>query len=130
MLDRPQPADTGSNVDPDPGRLFRRNFQAGIVHRQLARPHRIVDEGVHLLDFFFLDELRRIEILHLGGNLRIVSARIESRDSADAGLAGAKGLPRLVYAGTKRCHQAKTGHYHTSDGAIVHTVVRYAFSLI
>jgi len=79
-----------------------------------------VDEGVHLLDFFFLDELGRIEVFDFSRNLRIVTGRIESRDAADTRLPGAQRLPSLVYSGAQRSHQSKAGYHDTSDGSILH----------
>ena len=36
---------------------------------QLGRSHGIMDEGIHFLDFFFLDELGGIKVLHFPGDL-------------------------------------------------------------
>jgi len=80
-----------------------------------------MDEGVHLLNFFFLDELSRVEILDLSSNLRIIAGRIESRDSADPRLSGAQRFPGLLHPDSKRSYQSETGHHHTSGRSIVHT---------
>ena len=62
---------------------------AGVVHRELRRGDRVLDEDVHLLDVFLLDELQRIEPLHLARDLRRELRRVELGDRADAALAGA-----------------------------------------
>ena len=55
---------------PTRGAISRRDLQSRIVHRELRRRDGELDEDVHLLDFFLLDELQRIEALHLAGEVR------------------------------------------------------------
>ena len=40
-------------------------LNAGVLHREWAAAHPVVDEGVHLLDVFFRDVEGGIEALHL-----------------------------------------------------------------
>ena len=49
--------------------VFRRDLQAGHLHRFLRRSDGEVDEPAHLLHFFFLDEIQRVEVLDFGGDL-------------------------------------------------------------
>ncbi len=55
---------------PDPmttairSRLSSRDREPRVLHGELRRGHRVVDEGVHLLDLLLLDVERRIEALH------------------------------------------------------------------
>ena len=44
--------------------------QAGVVHRELRGGDGVLDEDVHLLDVFLVDELQRIEPLHLARDAR------------------------------------------------------------
>ena len=56
-------------------RALGRDRQAGVVHRELRRGNRVLDEDVHLLDVFLLDELQRIEALDLARDARREAAR-------------------------------------------------------
>ena len=49
--------------------MLRRDRQPGVVHRELRRRDRVLDEDVHLLDVFLLDELQRVEALHFARDL-------------------------------------------------------------
>ena len=62
---------------PTRGAQLRRDLQPGIVHRELRRRDRVLDEDVHLLDVFLLDERQRVEALDLAGNLRRELRRVE-----------------------------------------------------
>ena len=46
--------------------------QPRIVHRELRGRDGVLDEEVHLLDVLLLDELQRVEALHLRRDLRRV----------------------------------------------------------
>ena len=69
---------------PTRGGDVRRHLQPGIVHRELRGGDRELDEDVHLLDVFLLDELQRIEALDLAGDPRRELRRVELGDRADA----------------------------------------------
>ena len=49
---------------------LRADLQLRIVHRELRRRDRELDEDVHLLDVFLVDELQRVEVLHLARDAR------------------------------------------------------------
>ena len=53
-----------------------------VVHRELRRRDRVLDEDVHLLDVFLLDELQRVEALDLRRDLRREAGDVEPRDAA------------------------------------------------
>ena len=120
VLDRPSPPMPDPIYTPTFVASSGATFKPGIIHCQLGSAHGIVDEGIHLFDFFFLDELGRIEIFHFARNLGVIVGRIEFRDSADAGLAGADGLPRFFDACPERSDQPQTGHHNASGGTITH----------
>ena len=73
----------------DARRQLRRDRQPGIVHRELRRGDRVLDEDVHLLDIFLLDERQRVEVLHFARDPRRELRRVELGDRADAALARA-----------------------------------------
>ena len=52
------------------GGVLGRDRQPRVVHRELRRGDRVLDEDVHLLDVFLVDELQRVEALDLRRNLR------------------------------------------------------------
>src|SRR5258706_476442 len=55
-LDGGDPADAGRDEHTDARRERRGHLQPRIVDRVLRRGDRVLDEDVHLLDIFFLDE--------------------------------------------------------------------------
>ena len=69
-LDGAEPADARGDEHPDARGDLRRDLQPGVVDRELRRGDGELDEDVHLLDVFLLDELQRIELLHLTGDTR------------------------------------------------------------
>ena len=60
-LDDIEPADARSNVNSHPLRNLGRYFQARGLHRLVRRRQGQMDEAAHLLQFFLLDEIQRIE---------------------------------------------------------------------
>ena len=109
-LDRAEPADARGDEDADTGRDVLSHRQAGIVHRELRRRDRELDEDVHLLDVFLVDECQRIEALDLAGDPRGELRRIEVRDRSDAALPGAERLPVRLGADAERRHEADARH--------------------
>ena len=78
-----QPADATANDDPAM-RISRRDLYAGILQGHATRGNGIVDTGIHLLAFFFLDILLRLKPLHLCGDARRKARGIKARDRSDA----------------------------------------------
>ena len=72
---------------------LRRDRQAGVVHGELRRRNRVLDEDVHLLDVFLLDELQRVEALDFARDARRELRRVELGDRSDAALPGAERRP-------------------------------------
>ena len=62
-LDGAEPADPGGDEHADARGYLRTHGQPRIVHRELRRRDRELDEDVHFLDVFLLDEPERIENL-------------------------------------------------------------------
>src|SRR6476660_7145311 len=124
VLDGSEPADPRANVDAYLGRLFRRYFKSCVIHGQLSGAHGVVDEGIHLLNVFLLDELGRIEIFDLTGNLGIIPGRIELRDPTDPRLTGTDRLPCLVDACPERGHETQASDDTASLCTITHRCVQ------
>ncbi len=68
-LDDVESADSGSDMYSHALGNFRGYFQAGSLHGFIRGRQSQVDEAAHLFQFFFLDELQRIEILDFSGDL-------------------------------------------------------------
>ena len=53
-------------------------------HRFIRRCQREVDEAAHFLDFFFLNEVQRVEALDLSRNLAGKRSRVKAGDAVHA----------------------------------------------
>src|SRR5690606_25786453 len=71
-----------------------------------------LDEDVHLLDVFLVDELQGIEPLDLAGQARGELRRIEARDRTDPASPAAERVPVRLVADAHRRHQADARHDH------------------
>ena len=67
--------------------------ESGVVHGLLRDGDRELREAIGAARVLPLEELQRIESLHLAGDLRLERARVEGRDRPDARASGEKGLP-------------------------------------
>src|SRR5204863_394522 len=76
----------------------------------------VVDEGVGLLDLFFLDPLLGNEALHFPSDLTGIRARIETRDASDAGASCDQSLPGDVVADAEGRDHADAGHHYATFG--------------
>src|SRR5215471_6458027 len=85
-LDDVESADAGADVDADAFVDSRSDFEAARLHRFLRRSKGEVDEAAHFLGIFFLDELQRVEVLNLGGDLAGMIGGVELRNLRDATL--------------------------------------------
>ncbi len=107
-LDNVEPADTGADVYANILRVLRRDLQAGHAHGFFRRRHCQVDEAAHLLYFFFFDEIQRLEILDLGGNLAGVLGCIKLSYPANSALTRQQVPPDLFSFVADRANQANT----------------------
>jgi hypothetical protein len=69
-LDGAESADARRDEDADARGDVLGDREPRVVHCELRRRNRVLDEDVHLLDVFLGDELLRIEVLDLARNLR------------------------------------------------------------
>src|SRR4029077_5440284 len=83
-LDRAEPADAGPDRDADVRRDLGRHGELRVIHRELRRRNRVLDERVHLLDVLLLDEVQRLEAADLAGNTRRELRDVEPADGVDA----------------------------------------------
>ena len=81
-------ANSRSDVYSHPLGNLRCYIQAGSLHRLIRRRQGQVDEAAHLFQFFFLDELQRIEVLYFSGDLAGKLGSVELGDAGDAALPG------------------------------------------
>jgi hypothetical protein len=86
-------ANAGSDEHSDTRGRFRRDRQPGVINGILRSGHRELNEDIHLLQFFLLDELQGIEPLHLARKLRGKARRVEAGDGADAAFPGTQRIP-------------------------------------
>ena len=112
-LDRAEPADAGRDEHADTRRVRGRDLQARVVHGELRCRNGVLDEDVHLLDIFLLDELQRIEPLHLARDLCREVRHVEARDGRNSALSAEKGGPVRLVANAQRGHQPDARDDHS-----------------
>src|SRR5258708_31933654 len=110
-LETVEPADAGSDVNAHALIVFRSDFQLRHFERFIGGGKRQVNETSHFFDFFFFDEVERIEVLDLGGDLAGEITGVELRDAGNAPLAGEHGLPHLSGGISHAANQADAGNY-------------------
>src|SRR5574341_424208 len=67
FLDCGQSAETGADQNTDSLGILLGHRETGILHCKLSSRQRILDEEVHLFNFFFIDEILRVEVLDFTG---------------------------------------------------------------
>src|SRR5258708_30494552 len=110
-LDDVESADAGADVHSDALGIFRSDFQGGHLEGFIGGGEGQVNEAPHFLDFFFLDEVQRIEVLDLGGDLAGEFTGIELGDPANAALTSQQALPHLSGGIAHATDQADAGNY-------------------
>ena len=86
-FDDVEPANAGTNVNAYTLLDIRSDVQAGHLHGLICGRHAQMNEAAHLLDFFFLDEIQRIEVLDFGGDGACVTCSIKAGNSGNAAFA-------------------------------------------
>ncbi len=87
-LDDFESADAAADDDAHAFGIVRIHLQAGLGERKFRGRNAELNKAAHLLDFFFLDEPRGVEILDLAGDAAIERRSVELFDSRNA-------IPRL-----------------------------------
>ncbi len=93
VLDSADSPDSRSDIDPDPFAGAIVDLEGGILHRHLGCRNGVMDEGVHLLDFFLVDPLPRIEPLHLSSEADRKIGGVKAGDGSHSGPSSAGGVP-------------------------------------
>ena len=105
-LDHLESADAAADVDADALGLFAVvTLKPDACNAKSARRDGELDEPAHLLDFFFLDVIRRVEVLHLAGDSASEVGGVEGGDGGDPARALLDGLPDCFRADTNRSQQ-------------------------
>src|SRR5262249_37310777 len=86
-------------------RLFHRTFRGG---------DRIVDEGVHLLDVFFVEPAERIEVFNFAGDLGGKLSGIEAGDLGNTAACFAEAIPGIFSPRPQRRYQPDAGDHNSS----------------
>ena len=115
-LDHFESADAAADVYTDTFGFVRiyNLLEAGTLHRKIRRRDGELDKAAHLLDFFFLDVIRRVETLHLTGNSAIEIGGIKGRNGCDTIRTFLDGLPDGFRADAYRGHKTDTGNNNSS----------------
>ena len=100
-FDSRKPTETGSHQYPHAFGIFFGNLETGVLHGQFRRPHGKLDEEIHFLDFFFIDEVFGVEIPHFTGDLRGKFRSIKPRDAINPRLPLHQAGPVLLVPGTE-----------------------------
>ena len=83
-LDHFESADAAADVDTDRLGDIRCDLRSPNLHRKVARGDSEVDEPAHLLDFFLVNVMERIEVLDFTGDAAVIAGGIELRDGTDS----------------------------------------------
>ena len=68
-LDSRQSAEARTDKNPNTFSIGIVDYQSGILHGKMGRAKGVLDEQIHLLYFFFVDEILSDKILDFAGNL-------------------------------------------------------------
>ncbi len=110
-FDDVEPADARTDVNADALVILRRDLESRHFHGFIGGGDRHVNEAPHLLDFFFLDEVQRVEVLDLGGDLAGEGGGVKPGNPGDAAFAGKHGLPHVSREVAHAADQAEAGDY-------------------
>src|SRR5258708_4417635 len=104
-LDDGESSDAGADKYTCPFRQFGRNRQARVLHRVIGCRDGVMDERIHLLDFFLFKPAEWIEVLNLSGNPCGKLRGVQTRNRRDATASLAQPLPRLFPSDSQRGNQ-------------------------
>src|ERR1019366_6851133 len=108
-LDDVKAAYARADVDADVLRVFRRHLEARHVDGLGGGGQREVNEAAHLLQFFFLDEVERVEVLHLGRDGTGILRRVKECDGGNPTGAGQQACPHCLGGVADTANHSKTG---------------------
>ena len=90
--------------------FFLGRLQASVLKRHLRGGDDVLDEGVHLLDFFALNIILGLETLHLSADLRGQPLGVEPCHPADPGFPRNERIPILPQANPERGDQPHSSY--------------------
>ena len=90
------------------------DLEARGLEREFARRDGELNEAPHLLDFFFLDVERRIEVLHLARDAAIEAGGVEGGNRRDPVLALLDGFPDRFRADSNRSQHSDSSNYNSA----------------
>ena len=108
LLERLQAADARRDRGADPVGLLL-DLEPGVGDRLPRRREDQVREAVHPPRLLAVDPVRRVEALHLAGEVHGIVGVVEGRDLARAGLAREQARPRRLDVEPERRHRAQPG---------------------
>jgi hypothetical protein len=112
-LDGLEPADARCDIDADAIGQLAGHLEPRVVDGELRGRQRVLDEDVHLLDVFLVDELQRIEGLDLTGDARRVLRRVEPGNRSNPAPACAECIPVRLCSDGERGHKSNARHHHS-----------------
>src|SRR6266568_4766787 len=112
-----QPAKASSDKHADPFGITFVDNKSGVHHGKMGSCQSVLYEKIHLFDFFFVDEILRIEspnltcypYRHVGG--------IKTGNQVDTGFPRHQGIPVFLVTDTKWRHDSNPGHNNSSHDA-------------
>jgi len=110
-LDDVESTDARADVHAHAFVVLRCDFQAGLFQRFVGGRDGEVDEPRHLLDFFFLDVIERVEVLDVGGDLAGEIGDVEAGNPPNAALPGQQRFPHLLGGVAHATDQAEARDY-------------------
>ncbi len=113
-LDHFESADAAADINADSFGIFFGYLKAGGRQGILGGRNRHLNEAAHLLDFFFLDEFRGIEVLDLTRNLAIEQGGIESFNAGNAAADFKQRLPGLFRGVADRGQKTYARNYDSA----------------
>ena len=90
--------------------IVGRDLQAGSLNCLFSRREGEMNEAAHFLDFFFLDEIQRVEVFDFCRYLAGVFGRVKLGNPADAALTGEQVLPDFFGFVADSANQSNTSN--------------------
>src|SRR5947209_14196884 len=90
------------------------DLKSGVLHRLVGGGQSQVNEAAHLAGLFFFDELKRVEVLDLGGEADGMAGEIECGDLGHTALAGHEAVPELRRGITDPADESEAGYDDTT----------------
>ena len=108
-LDDVESADARADKDADALAVLGRDLQAGAFDGFMRGGESEMDEARHFARFFLVNELERVEVLHLGGEGDGEAGGVKAGDGGDAALTGQQVVPDFGGGVADGRNQAESG---------------------